>query len=120
MVRAGAHQMPSGQEAILSQGGAGSSHPVRKALAAYLIDAGKLTPAGSQRAERLAADSAERLGLLLARLGLAPAPHITQPRAPLLALPLAAGSDYPAAPVLEDRLNRQFLREAQILPLAET
>src|SRR5476651_1622714 len=109
--------MPSGQEAILSQGD--PAHPVRKALAAHLIGAGKLTPAASQRAERLAAESGERLELVLARLGLASESDIAQALAALLNLPLAALSDYPAAPVLEDRLNRQFLREAQILPLSE-
>jgi general secretion pathway protein E len=108
-----------GQEAI-SGSVAGSSHPVRKALAAHLIAKGKLTPAASQRAERLAGESGERLELVLARLGLASEPDIAAALAALLDLPLAAMADYPATPVLEDRLNRQFLREAQILPLGES
>ena len=109
--------MPSGQEAVLGQGD--PAHPVRKALAAHLIGAGKLTPAASQRAERLAAESGERLELVLARLGLASELDIARSLAALLDLPLATSDFYPAAPVLEDRLNRQFLREAQILPLSE-
>src|SRR6185437_9438965 len=86
--------MPAGREAVVSQDG--PSHPVRKALGAHLISQGKLVPAASQRANRLAKESGERLELVLAGAG-----------------------DYPAAPVLEDRLNRQFLREAQILPLTD-
>jgi len=111
--------MAAGQEVVLAQGGADPAHPVRKALAAHLIAAGKLTPVASQRAERLAADSGERLELVLARLGLASERDIAEALAALLALPLAGAGDYPAAPLLEDRLNRQFLREAQILPLAD-
>ena len=44
---------------------------------------------------------------------------IAQALAALLDLRLAAMVDYPLVPVLEDRLRRQFLREAQILPLSE-
>lgn len=111
--------MPAGQEAVLSQGVGDPPHPVRKALAAHLIGVGMLTPAASQRAERLAAESGERLELVLARLGLASESDIAGALAALLDLPLAGQGDYPAAPVLEDRLSRQFLREAQILPLGE-
>src|ERR1700712_5760926 len=98
--------MPAGQEAVLNQSATEPSHPVRKALTAYLIEAGKLTPAGAQRAERLAAESNERLELVLAPLGLVSETDIAQALAALLDLPLAASGDYPAAPVLEDRLNK--------------
>ncbi|HEX4303134.1 MAG TPA: type II secretion system ATPase GspE [Rhizomicrobium sp.] len=111
--------MPAGHDAVLSQNATEPSHPVRKALCAYLIESGKLTPAGTQRAERLAVESGERLELVLARLGLVSEIDIAQALAGLLDLRLAAMADYPAAPVLEDRLNRQFLREAQIVPLAD-
>ncbi|MEJ1968860.1 MAG: ATPase, T2SS/T4P/T4SS family [Rhizomicrobium sp.] len=109
--------MPGSQEAIASR--AGHAHPVRKALCARLIGLGKLTPAGSLRAERLAEESGERLELVLARLGLASDRDIAEGLAALLDLPLATAADYPAAAVLEDRLSRQFLREVQVLPLAE-
>ncbi len=112
--------MPLGQDLVLGQNAADPPHPVRQALAACLVDAGKLTPAGALRAERLAAESAERLELVLARLGLVSETDIAQALSALLGLPLAASGDYPAAPVLEDRLNKQFLREAQILPLGES
>jgi general secretion pathway protein E len=110
--------MPLGQEAA-APANAGVSHPVRKALAAHLIGAGKLTPAGVQRAERLAEDSGERFEVVLARLGLASERDIAEALGTLLSLPLVAVAEYPAAPVLEDRLSRSFLREAQVLPVAE-
>ncbi len=109
--------MPAGREAVVSQDG--PSHPVRKALGAHLISQGKLVPAASQRANRLAQESGERLELVLARLGLVSERDIAEALGRLLDLPLAGAGDYPAAPVLEDRLNRQFLREAQILPLTD-
>ncbi len=105
--------------AVLDQG-APEPHPVRKALAAHLIDRAKLTPAAAQRAERLAAESGERLELVLAHLGLVSERDIAEALASLLNLPIAAAADYPAARVLEDRLSRQFLREVQVLPLADT
>src|SRR5271154_1985722 len=39
------------------------THPARKALAARLVERGKLAPAGLERAERLAVESGERLEL---------------------------------------------------------
>ena len=111
--------MPLGQDLVLGQSATASLHPVRQALATSLVDAGKLTPAGAQRAERLAAESAERLELVLARLGLVSETDIAQALGTLLDLPQAASGDYPSAPILADRLNKQFLREAQILPLSD-
>jgi general secretion pathway protein E len=110
--------MALGQEATASP--TGQSHAVRKALSAHLIGAGKLTPAGSQRAERLAEESGERLEVVLARLGLASERDIADALAALLGLPRVAAGDYPAAPLLEERLSRQFLREAQVLPVADS
>jgi general secretion pathway protein E len=111
--------MPGGQDVAFSPGAAEGLHPVRRALAAHLIKQGKLTPAGAQRAERVASESGERFELVLARLGLSSERDIAEALGSLLDLPLAEPGDYPQRPVLEDRLNRQFLREAQILPLDE-
>jgi general secretion pathway protein E len=107
------------QETVSGRPAADQVHPVRKALAAHLIGTGKLTPAGSQRAERLAAESNERIELVLARLGLVSERDIAEALATLLDLPLTQSGGYPALPVLKDRLNRQFLREAQIIPLLD-
>ncbi len=96
-----------------------AGEPAREALARRLLDSGKLTPAALERAARLAAENGERLERVLAQLGLVSERDIAETAAALLDLPLAAAADYPAAPVLEDRLNPKFLKEAQLLPLAD-
>ncbi len=91
----------------------------RSALLARLIKLGKLTPAGSQRALRLADESGERLEVVLARLGLSSEHDIAEGLAALLGLAVTTPADYPGEAVLADLLSRQFLRENQILPLAD-
>ena len=94
-------------------------HPGREALARRLVEDGKLTPSGLDRAARLAGESGDRLERVLAQLGLVSERDLAETMAAVLDLPLAAGSDFPADPVLGDRLSVTFLKEAQILPLAE-
>src|ERR1700759_3791478 len=98
---------------------AGESHPAREALAQRLLESEKLTQAALDRAQRLAAESGERFERVLAQLGLVSERDIAETLAALLALPMAAAEDYPAEPVLEDRLSLKFLKEAQLLPLAD-
>ncbi|HEY1629829.1 MAG TPA: type II secretion system ATPase GspE [Rhizomicrobium sp.] len=97
----------------------GERHPVRDALAQRLLETGKLAPAGLERAARLSDDSGERLEIVLARLGLASERDIAETLAAILDLPVAALDNYPAAPILEDRLSQKFLKEARIIPLAD-
>jgi general secretion pathway protein E len=98
---------------------AGSGHPAREAMARRLLESEKLTQTGLDRAARLASDSGERLERVLAQLGLVSERDIAETIAALLGLPIAGVDDYPAEPVLEDCLNLKFLKEAQILPLAD-
>ncbi|HEY2069250.1 MAG TPA: type II secretion system ATPase GspE [Rhizomicrobium sp.] len=91
----------------------------RAALARRLIEKHKLTQAGLDRAERLAGESGERLERVLAQLGLASERDIAENLAQLLDLPMAMASDYPQDAVLDDRLSAKFLKEAQIVPLAD-
>ena len=56
---------------------------------------------------------------MLAQLGLVSERDIAETIAALLGLPIAGIDDYPAEPVLEDCLNLKFLKEAQLLPLAD-
>ncbi len=98
---------------------AGASHPAREALAQRLLASEKLNQAALDRAQRLAAESGERLERVLAQLGLVSERDIAETLAALLDLPLAAIEDYPAEPVLEDRLSLKFLKDAQLLPLAD-
>jgi general secretion pathway protein E len=98
---------------------AGARHPAREALAQRLLENEKLTQAGLDRAVRLAGESGERLERVLAQLGLVSERDIAETVAALLDLPMAALEDYPAEPVLEARLSLKFLKEAQLLPLAD-
>ena len=79
----------------------------------------KLTPAGLDRARRLALESDEHLERVLARLGVVSENDIAEALATLLDIGLVTLKDYPDEPVLEDRFSRKFLREAQIIPLGE-
>ncbi len=96
-----------------------AAHPARDALTRRLVESGRLTVPGLERARRVGLESDERIELVLARLGLVSEREIAETLAAVLDLPLAAPEDYPQNPVLEDRLAHKFLREAQIVPLAD-
>src|ERR1700710_2188265 len=98
---------------------AGDSHPAREALARRLLESEKLSQAALDRAQRLAAESGERLERVLAQLGLVSERDIAETLAALLDLPVAATEDYPVEPVLEAPLSLKFLKDAQLLPLAD-
>lgn len=91
----------------------------RANFAQHLLVAGKITPEALTRAEQIASESRERFELVLTRLGTISERDLADALAEFLELPLATAQDYPAAPVLEDRLSRKFLREAQFVPLEE-
>ncbi len=91
-----------------------------EALGERLIAAAKLDRAGLQRALRLCEGSHERLHLVLIKLGLVPEREIAEALARHLDLPLAGETDYPDLPLHGDRVSVNFLKEARVLPLAET
>ncbi len=90
------------------------------ALGELLVEQGKLDPAGLARARRLAEASEERLHGLLVKLGLVPERVVAEALAQLLQLPLAGAADFPDLPVQGERVSVNFLKQAHILPLAET
>jgi general secretion pathway protein E len=90
------------------------------ALGELLVTQGKLDPAGLSRASRLAEASAEPLHALLVKLGLVPEREVAEALSQLLQLPLAAPADFPDLPVQGERLSVNFLKQAHILPLADT
>jgi general secretion pathway protein E len=98
---------------------AGETAAGREALAERLLADEKLTPAGYERASRIAAESGERLERVLAQLGLVSERDIAGAIAAALDLPIALAQDYPATPVLEDCLSPSFLKEARLIPLAD-
>jgi len=93
---------------------------VEEAFAQRLIQRGQLTQQGLERATRVrGAGEAGRLPHLLSMLGLVSEREVAQVLAELLGLPLALARDFPTVAVLEDKVNRRFLSEFRILPLAD-
>ena len=93
---------------------------VDEALGRLLVERGRLDPAGLGRAQRVREASHEPLHLLLPKLGLVSERDVAETLAQLLDLPLAGEADYPDLPLHGERISVNFLKEARILPLAET
>ncbi|MWV14700.1 type II secretion system ATPase GspE [Pseudomonas sp. L-22-4S-12] len=91
--------------------------PVDLGLA--LVKAGCLSEADHKRVLRMQAAQPEAGSLvnLLNRLGLVAERDIAAELAQLLDLPLIAGEDFPAEPLLAERLSFRFLKECRALPL---
>lgn len=87
---------------------------------AFLVARGVLGAAALERALRLHRDGAERLPTILLRLGLVSERALAAALAEYARVPEAAEDEFPAAPVLPERLSRKFLKQAGALPLAET
>ena len=88
-------------------------------LEAVLITLGHCDAKTMERAHRVAAETGQRLDVVLIQLGMTTERTIAVAFATLLGLPLAGADRYPAAaPVLPDRLGRRFLRQARALPVA--
>jgi general secretion pathway protein E len=86
----------------------------------YLVTAGKIAADALTRALQIAQESDERLEHVLTRLGTVSERDLAEAMAAYLNLTIAALKDFPAAPILEDRLRPGFLREKQVMPLEET
>jgi general secretion pathway protein E len=86
-------------------------------FAQYLLDKGKVAPDALTRAEQVAGDSGERLEHVLTRLGMVSDKDLAESLADYLGIRLVTARDFPATPVLEERLRRAFLRDKQLLPL---
>jgi general secretion pathway protein E len=91
-----------------------------QAFGELLIARRLLHPAGLERAQRVKQASDDRLHVLLSKLGLVTERDIAVGLAELLKLPLASEADYPDLLPHGDRLSANFLREARVLPLADT
>jgi general secretion pathway protein E len=91
-----------------------------KALGELLIERRLLDAAGLERAQRVRQASDDRLHVLLSKLGLVSERDVAMGLAELLELPLAGEADYPDLLPHGDRLSANFLREARVLPLADT
>ncbi|HXV22660.1 MAG TPA: ATPase, T2SS/T4P/T4SS family [Alphaproteobacteria bacterium] len=90
------------------------------AIAERLVETGRLDRRGLERAQRLVVDGRESLLQVLAKLGLVAERDLAEAISGVLDLPLATITDYPERPLLEDRLSLRFLREARLMPIADT
>jgi general secretion pathway protein E len=89
-------------------------------LCELLIRGGKLDAPALERARRLRERSGERVDRLLTKLGLVSEPDMIDALASRFGLPLAQPADFPEEPVLDGRISVQFLKQALVLPLADT
>jgi general secretion pathway protein E len=90
-----------------------------RAVAARLVAEGKIEAAAAERALRLRAGSQDRLEVILTALALVPERDVALAIAAELQLPLAGPADYPVS-ILFDNASPKFLRQARVLPLADT
>jgi general secretion pathway protein E len=93
---------------------------VAEAIALKLVEAGRLDRRGLERAQRLVVDGRESLLQVLAKLGLVAERDMAETIGEVLDLPLVAPKDYPERPLMEDRLSLRYLREARLVPIADT
>src|SRR5207237_10295251 len=84
-----------------------------------LIRRGKLAVTALERAERLRAETGERLELLLTKLGLVSERDLAEAFAEQLGLSLLDARDFPVTPVLEGQLSTGFLKEARFIPMQD-
>jgi general secretion pathway protein E len=94
--------------------------PLELTVIEALVACGKLTAGGAERALRAGEAGDERLFPTLTKLGLVTEKDLAEALASKLELPMVAPDEFPTEPLLSARLGANFLRQARILPLAET
>jgi len=92
---------------------------IDETLARHLLEGGKLDKGGLRRAERLAAETSERLNLVLSKLGLVSDRDMAEALAAVLGDVVVQPAEYPIEPVLGERISPKFLKEMRIVPLAD-
>jgi len=93
---------------------------VARELTDILLSRGKLDRGALQRAVHLRSVSGEPIHHILPRLGLVSEEDMAHALAESLELGLARNGDFPARPLLADRVAVDFLRQSRVLPIAET
>jgi hypothetical protein len=99
---------------------ASSSSGLSDKLLTYLSDRGLIDALSAKRAEKVRVQSGERLDLVLTRLGLVDEVSIAEALAALLDLRYVSAAEFPAARVIDIELPVDFLRTAQMLPIAHS
>jgi general secretion pathway protein E len=86
-----------------------------------LIDDGKLDAAGLEQALQLQRhEPGRRIGELLVSAGLIRHADVARTLSRQFNLPVAAAQEYPEFPIIDEQISPRYLREARVLPLAET
>src|SRR5262245_31840585 len=92
---------------------------VEEALLALIAERGIVSEQTIARARRAAAGSSERVDQALVKLGLLDEGDYVNSWAELLTLERVEAAAFPQEPVLPELLRGRFLRDAEILPLAD-
>ncbi len=87
-------------------------------LASILLRQGQCDSQTVERGRRVAAESGQRLDLVLIQLGLVTERGLAEAYATLLGVPLAGPARFPETPLYPERLTPRFLRTARACPLA--
>jgi general secretion pathway protein E len=87
-------------------------------LAGILVRQGQCDSQTIDRGRRVAAESGQRLDLVLIQLGLVTERGLAEGYATLLGVPLAGPARFPDAALFPERLSPRFLRTARACPLA--
>ncbi|MCB8883206.1 Flp pilus assembly complex ATPase component TadA [Acidisoma cellulosilytica] len=95
-----------------------AADPVTR-LIALLLDSGQCEARAVERARRVAEENGERLDIVMGKLGVISELALAAAYARLLGLPFAEKSRYPEAPLWQDRLSLDFLRQARAIPVSE-
>ncbi|GAB6968714.1 type II secretion system ATPase GspE [Komagataeibacter kakiaceti JCM 25156] len=93
---------------------------VEERLLHLLHETGRCDARTLERGRRAAEEMGGRADIALLRLGLVSERALAEAYAALLDIPLVTPDQFPATPVLPDRLPMRFLRDAHALPLACT
>jgi general secretion pathway protein E len=89
-------------------------------IEAVLAAHGLLNGAALERVRRLEAESGERIDHIAAKLGLVAERDLAAVYATLIGSPVLGPADFPAQAVAADRIQRSFLKQARIIPIAES
>jgi general secretion pathway protein E len=89
------------------------------ALGRRLVADGRLDDASLERARRLCVESGERLERVLTKLGMVTERDLAAALAGELGVRLAQARDFPDHKVVDAEVSARFLRESQVVPIAE-
>ena len=95
-------------------------NPATDSLPAFLLGRGLVGAAGLERAQRLAGDSAERLGTVLLKLGLISESDLARAYGDFTGTPPMGAGEFPAAALLIEQLSPRFLKKSGLIPIADS